>query len=121
MRKTATKMPAAPVAETMRAALPHLAATIQEVDQAHAVLTKLEVENRMLHVEHAVLLRFAQLAAVRADELATALRELGRDLGIAPKPARAAQTIHTLSKAEKAWIEEFVKAPALALALGLRR
>jgi hypothetical protein len=115
MRKTATKKPATLVQGTMRPALPNVGPNIQEIEQAHAVLTGLEVENRVLRSEHRLLLKFAQLTAVHANELALALKALSK------KFITSMTNIHTLTKQEHAWIEENVTTPAQALAEACHR
>jgi hypothetical protein len=121
MRKTATKKPATLVQGTMRPALPNVGPNIQEIEQAHAVLTGLEVENRVLRSEHRLLLKFAQLTAVHANELALALKALSGDVDLAKKFIASMTNIHTLTKQEHAWIEENVTTPAQALAEACHR
>jgi hypothetical protein len=94
---------------------------VHEIEQAHAVLTRLEVENRELRADHTLLLKFAQLAALQTKALSAVLLELPGGHAIAKETGAASPAIHQLTEREQAWIRENVIAPAEALAQQMLR
>jgi hypothetical protein len=113
MRKAASSQPTAPA--TMQPARDSVSPTVAEIDRAHAVLTALEVENRKLRAEHALLLKVARLAAMHSAELAVSLKDLPGGNDLARKVLDSTADVVKLSAAETAWIEKHVTLPAVAL------
>jgi len=98
-----------------------IAKPAEAIDQAHRVLTSLEVENRDLRAQRDLLLKFAQFSSVRADELATALEHLSYGLDLAKRVIASTPAIHTFTAADQAWLDRNVHAPAEKLAEGFPR
>jgi hypothetical protein len=116
MRKTMPPSSKSVAPSTLQPAAPQVAPSVQAIEHAHDVLTGLEVENRSLRAERGLLLRFAQLFAVRSTELSIALKDLSRDLALAKKVIQSTPPIHKFTAVEQAWLDEHVHAPAEALA-----
>jgi hypothetical protein len=115
MRKAASSQPTAPASVTLQ--IPHEppSVTVAEIERAHAVLTALEVENRKLCAEHALLLKVARLAAMHSAELAVSLKDLPGGDDVAQKVLISTAHTFKLSAAEAAWVEKHVTLPAIAL------
>jgi hypothetical protein len=115
MLKAAVKQPAESALSSLQTPQDRLSPTVAEIDQAHAVLTRLEVENRRLRGEHALLLKVARLAAMHSAELAVSLEDLPGGDELAQKVLVSTAHVFKLSAAEAAWIENNVTLPAVAL------
>ena len=110
------RKPDAPPAATLQPARSSSGPDVHEIDRAHAVFIRLEVENRQLRAEHALLLKFAQLAALQAKALSSVLAELPGGSDVAERASISTTALYTLTDREQAWIRENVVAPAEALA-----
>jgi hypothetical protein len=105
-----------PEATTMQPARPLPALQVHEIEQAHAVLTRLEVENRQLRAEHSLLLKFAQMATLQTKALSSVVAELPGGNEVGEKVSASTTAVHMLTEREQAWIRENVVSPAEALA-----
>jgi hypothetical protein len=121
MRKTMSPSSKSAPPSNLQPAAPQSAPSVQAIEQAHSVLTGLEVENRSLRAERDLLLKFAQLYSVRAAELATALKDLSRDLDLAKRVIQSTPAFHTFTDAQQAWLDQNVVAAAETLAEGFPR